>query len=103
MSDSTLGELLAQAEADLHAASGGAPLCRVSATGTTGQSVKYFEGRWAALRELARGRDPHEASEAWRLEYDRHIAQGSGQNWVHYSAGGVDAIADFLSDKPALP
>jgi hypothetical protein len=91
-----LARLLETAEADLHTASGGAPLCKVSMTGTTGQSVKYFEGRWAALREVQRGADAQEAFNAWRKEYERHQQVDSGQAWLHYSAGGVDALFELL-------
>lgn len=91
-----LARFLETAEADLHTASGGAPLCKVSMTGTTGQSVKYFEGRWAALREVQRGADAQEAFNAWRKEYERHQQVDSGQAWLHYSAGGVDALFELL-------
>lgn len=91
-----LARMLEQAEAELDTASHGKPLCKVSMTGTTGQSVKYFEGRWAALREVQRGADPHEAFHAWRREYERHQQQDSGAAWLHYSAGGVDALFDLL-------
>lgn len=91
-----LARLLETAEADLHAATGGAPLCKVSMTGTSGQSVKYFEGRWAALREVQRGADAHEAFTRWRGEYERHQQANSGQAWLHYSAGGVDALFELL-------
>ena len=91
-----LARLLETAEADLHTASGGAPLCKVSMTGTTGQSVKYFEGRWAALHEVQRGADPREAFKRWRQEYQRHQQADSGQAWLHYSAGGVDALFELL-------
>jgi len=37
-----LARMLEVAEAELAAAAGGTPLCKVSMTGTTGQSVKYF-------------------------------------------------------------
>ena len=91
-----LARFLETAEADLHAASGGAPLCKVSMTGTTGQSVKYFEGRWAALREVQRGADAQEVFNRWRKEYERHQQVDSGQAWLHYSAGGVDALFELL-------
>lgn len=91
-----LARLLAEAEADLAAAAGGAPLCKVSATGTTGQSVKYFEGRWAALREVHRGTDPAESLLAWQREHERHHHQGSGPAWLQYTAGGVDALSDLV-------
>lgn len=97
MTDSDrLARLLHIAETDLAAASGGAPLCKVSTTGTLGQSVKYFEGRWAALQEVDRGADAEATLLAWKSEYQRHVDRGSGQAWVHYSAGGVDALSELL-------
>ena len=95
-----LARMLEQAEAELHTATKGAPLCKVSMTGTSGQSVKYFEGRWAALREVqrerTRGADPRDIFNKWSLEYERHVERQSGESWVHYSAGGVDAIFELL-------
>lgn len=91
-----LAKLIETAEADLTKASGGAPLCKVSMTGTTGQSVKYFEGRWAALREVQRGADAKEAFNAWRQEYERHRDAAAGPAWLQYSAGGVDALFELL-------
>ncbi len=95
-----LARMLEQAEAELHTATKGAPLCKVSMTGTSGQSVKYFEGRWAALREVQRGTprgiEPRDIFNKWRLEYERHVERRSGESWVHYSAGGVDAIFELL-------
>ena len=94
--DIRLARMLEVAEADLNAAAGGTPLCKVSMTGTTGQSVKYFEGRWAALREVARGADPVECFRRWREDYERHVSQDSGAAWVHYCAGGVDALFELV-------
>ncbi len=91
-----LARMLEIAEAELDTAAGGGPLCKVSMTGTTAQSVKYFEGRWAALREVQRGDDPTEAFNRWRKEYERHQHKNSGEEWVHYSAGGVDALFELL-------
>ena len=91
-----LARMLEQAEADLHTATKGAPLCKVSMTGTSGQSVKYFEGRWAALREVQRGADPQARFNDWRRDYERHQAEDAGAAWLQYSAGGVDALFDLL-------
>ena len=92
-----LARLLDIAETDLQSAAGGTPLCKVSMTGTTGQSVKYFEGRWAALREVQRGADPQASFDTWRSEYERHQRAGSGEAWLHYAAGGVDALCELLN------
>ena len=91
-----LARMLEVAEAELAAAAGGTPLCKVSMTGSTGQSVKYFEGRWAALREVARGADPLVSFRRWRADYERHVSHVSGPAWIHYSAGGVDALFELV-------
>lgn len=91
-----LARLLEQAEADLQSATNGAPLCKVSQTGTTGQDVKYFEGRMAALREVKRGADAHERFRHWHREYERHRDRASGDAWLQYTAGGVDALFELL-------
>ncbi len=101
-----LQEMLQAAAQDVNLAAGGRALCKVSSTGIQGQSVKYFEGRWAALREVDRGvhegKDPNAIPviraihSQWTSEYERHVANGSGASWVHYSAGGVDALSELL-------
>ncbi len=88
--------MIEAAEADLTTASAGAPLCKVSMTGTTGQSVKYFEGRWAALREVQRGADAKDTLDAWRQEYERQRDAAAGPAWLQYRAGGVDALFELL-------
>ena len=92
-----LARMLDEAQTELQRAADGSPLCKVSMTGTTGQSVKYFEGRWAALREVQRGADPHAAFETWRRDYLRHEHRDSGDAWRHYAAGGVDALFELLN------
>lgn len=91
-----LARMLEQAEAELDTATRGNPLCKTSMKGTTGQTIKYFEGRWAALREVQRGSDANAAFHEWRREYERHQQQESGAAWLHYSAGGVDALFELL-------
>ena len=91
-----LAQLFEVAEADLAAASGGQALCKVSVTGTTGQTVKYFEGRWAALREVSRGADPVQAFRRWRSDHERYVESGAGSAWVHYTAGGTDALFELI-------
>ena len=95
-----LQEMLQVAAQDVNTAAGGTALCKVSATGIQGQSVKYFEGRWAALRDVERGlradKDPSAIRAQWNAEYARHTTQDSGPSWVHYSAGGVDALTELL-------
>ena len=91
-----LGRMLDMAQTDLQIAAGGSPLCKVSITGIRSQSVKYFEGRWAALRVVQRGADPQTTLDAWRTEYQRHQNIGSGDAWLQYSAGGVDALFELL-------
>ena len=92
-----LRRLLDMATTDLQSAAGGSPLCKVSMTGTTHQSVKYFEGRWAALHEVQKGADAQAALDAWRSEYRRHQDMASADAWLHYAAGGVDALSELLT------
>jgi hypothetical protein len=94
--DVKLARLLEVAEADLAAAADGQPLCKVSMTGTTGQAMKYFEGRWAALREISRGADPIEAFRRWRGDHEHYVKSGAGPAWVHYTAGGTDALFELI-------
>jgi hypothetical protein len=47
-------------------------------------------------REGPRGADPRDIFNKWRVEYERHVERRSGESWVHYSAGGVDAIFELL-------
>lgn len=91
-----LSSMLDDAVLDLQNATQGAPLCKVSVTGITGQTVKYFEGRWSALREVQRGSEPYETLDRWQQEYRMHEDRGSGEAWLHYSAGGVDALTELL-------
>lgn len=93
-----LARLLEHAEADLQVSTNGAPLCKVSTTGVQGQGVKYFEGRWAALREVHRGQDARETFHQWRRQFEKHRDQGSSDAWIHYYAGGVDALFELLED-----
>jgi len=94
--DVKLARLLEVAEADLVAASAGSSLCKVSMTGTTGQTVKYFEGRVAALREISRGADPVEVFRRWRSDHERYVASVAGPAWIQYTAGGTDALFELI-------
>jgi len=90
-----LASALTQAEEDLVLATGNAPLCRVSGDV---QAVKYYEGRWAALRAL-RGRIgecDHDLEEA-KLQ----MATSSGIAWASYSRGVVDALTEISASLRA--
>ena len=100
------------------AATGGASLCSVSRTGEQIPGVKYPEGRWAAMRELARrlralpqaegpteqlglvGAVLAEVRGAWQVDLEARRAAGN-TNWATYRLGGVDAldeIGDLLGE-----
>lgn len=91
-----LTRLRDEALRDLEQASGGAPLCRVSATGTQGQTIKYFEGRYAVLTELLRADRELWASiaTAWEERLGKLQSERAGKAWIMYSSGGVDALCD---------
>ena len=103
----TLDRLLAEAEADLTAASGGRALCRITATGAPARSVKFFEGSWTALRALARTveTDPGDAAAAarhlraeWQADLDRRSSHPDSP-WIPYCEGGIAALDQFLAPE----
>lgn len=105
-----LDELLGAAAAGLELATGGAAVCTLSKAGTPVPGVKYHEGRWAALNELARrcrrsGEDPGATAailrSSWAAELERLTARGAGPDWIAYRVGGVDALAELAPpDSP---
>ncbi len=108
MSATALEHLIAAAEGDLQAASNGAALCRITAKGAPGRSVKYFEGRWAALRALTKAApdradatDLHTEAERlliqWQADLDRWSTH-EGSSWIPYCEGGVAGLADYLRE-----
>ena len=87
---------LAQAEADLAAATGGRPICRVGQERVA--PVKQAEGRAAALaevlRRIRRSTEAHQAlsdtASAWRDAAERSSRLGPA--WQSYNDGGLEAL-----------
>jgi hypothetical protein len=93
--------LIEQALRDLQDAAGGAALCGISRAGASAPSVKYHEGRWAALSELSRTNDPSGSAGfavlvGWLADQAMRTERGADANWIAYAAGGVDALTEFL-------
>lgn len=91
----------AAAERDLVAATGGGALCRVD--GDVVGTVKYQEGRLAAVAELqravrARAGEPlelaHRHLATWTAE--AAAAQDRGTAWRAYRAGGVAELTETV-------
>ena len=104
-----LDRAIAAATADLEASAGGASLCVLSRRGRAVPGVKYHEGRWAALREVARTAragvpgtgltaTARAALTAWGAQLVALETSGAGEDWLAYRTGGVDAIAALLAD-----
>lgn len=107
-----LTQARARAEADLTAASGGAPLCRID--GLDGAAaVKYAEGRMAALAEAQRAARTHGVTDTrpllgivssvlqtWQDAADAML--DPGPSWVAYRKGGIAALEDLRDDLNAL-
>lgn len=85
--------------------SGDTSLCTTSRSGEPAPAVKYHEGRWAALREVAKrvraGGEPATeaaaARERWSADLARLVERGAGRDWVAYRTGGVDALDELLT------
>lgn len=100
--------LLADAERDLMASSKGASLCRITASGAPARDVKFLEGRWAALRALARAASCLPDDSAVREEAERLLVQWQadlerwsaheGSSWIPYCDGGVAGLTEFLRE-----
>ena len=109
--DARLAALLAEAEAGLAAAAGGAAVCVFTKAGTPVPGIKYHEGRRAALKEVARlggrtSRSPEDAAAdvraSWAEDLERLTQRGAGPDWIAYRQGGLDALADLVA-PPAPP
>jgi hypothetical protein len=107
-----LALLLAEAEAGLAAAAGGAAVCVFTKAGTAVPGIKYHEGRRAALKEVSRvsgrtARDAHdvaaEVRRSWAEDLERLTERAAGPDWIAYRQGGLDALADLVAppDPPA--
>lgn len=97
--DTLLSELLQQASTLMNQASGGASACSFTKAGISVPSLKYAEGRWAALRELkSQGADRRAAehlSAQWREQLVALEAREASRDWLAYRSGGVDALTEF--------
>jgi hypothetical protein len=93
-----VGEHLAQI-------SGDASLCTMSRSGEPAPAVKYHEGRWAALREVAKRvtaggeltTETVAARERWSADLERLTDRGAGRDWIAYRTGGVDALDELAT------
>jgi hypothetical protein len=103
--DARLALMLAEAEAGLAAAAGGAAVCVFTKAGTPVPGIKYHEGRRAALKEVARlsGRTSRGAADAaadvrasWAEDLERLTLRDAGPDWIAYRQGGLDALADLV-------
>ena len=94
-----LRELLARARQAMEQASGGASVCSFTKSGVSVPSLKYAEGRWAALRELrSQGVDRDTAEQLgahWRTQLSALETREASRDWLAYRSGGVDALAEF--------
>lgn len=103
-----LDALVAHAAADLQGADAGAPVCASDRHNRSVAAVKRAEGRWAALRgaqrQIGRGAEPgatlQDAHQRWQADLARHLAKGSGREWVAYCTGGVEALAELIESVP---
>lgn len=95
---------LDEAAATLDAAAGSASLCTLSRAGVPMPGIKYPEGAWSALREVARevpsSGDVCASAQAvrqrWGNDLALHEQRGSGLDWIAYLTGGVDALERLL-------
>jgi hypothetical protein len=96
-------------DVELTAAAAGRSLCAISRSVGSVPTVKYLEGRRAALgdvrRALRAGRPFTEVladrAGAWRAELARTIDSSMGVDWQAYRAGGVDELESL--DAPSRP
>jgi len=102
-----LARLREEARAGMDAAAGGAAVCVFTRDGRPVPGIKYHEGRWAALTEVARrcrrtGEDPEpvsvEVRADWTAQLGRLRLRDAGPDWIAYREGGIDALADLVPD-----
>jgi len=105
-----LAQLLELAKLGLAGAATDQTACSSAKSGKPLPGLKYREGRWAALHEVASHRRDRsgevvtlasEVRSEWSVDLERRIQQGAGPDWIAYRKGGVDALAELLAD-PAL-
>lgn len=90
----------------LDTAAGSMSLCSLSRAGVAIPGIKYPEGAWSALREVARqarrGDDvvtcAQIARRRWAEDLAQYEARGSGSDWIAYTTGGVDALDRLLAE-----
>ena len=97
---------LSRAEGELVAVTGGASLCRVG-NGPHAGSVKYAEGRYAALRELRHVlKSPDLVALASVVElldtWQAARTEAQGPAWTAYREGGVDELRSLVDDLTAM-
>ena len=103
-----LDTLIDEAAARLQSATGGAALCRITASGSPGRSAKRAEGRWAALQALSSAlsadeSDPRTAAESLQARWQSDLDRGSADpasSWVPYCEGGLEGLAEFVARCP---
>ena len=100
-----LDRMIDEAASELQAATGGAALCRITASGAPGRSAKRAEGRWAALQSLSSAlvtdpSDPRATAaallEQWESDLTRWRAHPQS-SWVPYCEGGVEGLREFVA------
>ena len=97
---------LDEAAATLDAAAGSASLCTFSRAGVPMPGIKYPEGAWSALRDVARDvrsrgdvcASGQAVRQRWSDDLALHEQRGSGPDWIAYLTGGVDAIDGLLAE-----
>lgn len=89
---------------ELQDASGGAALCRMTASGSPESRVKRAEGQWAALQALSRMRNAsdgfplasaQELIDQWQCDLDRW-SEHPGSSWIPYCEGRIHGIREFI-------
>ena len=102
--DAQLLVAILAAEKGFGAAAGGGAVCTFTKAGIPVPGIKYAEGQWAALREVAQlaltsGVGFAEAaaatSSAWVDSLKQLTASGAGPDWIAYRNGGVDSLAEL--------
>lgn len=105
----TLDSLIAQTETQLTNEAGDASLCQISKTGQPVNSIKYLEGRYAALKTAKRlaheATTPDQLSQQltgkWHMSHKflaRFNDSGpASRNWTSYYQGEIDAYAEALN------
>jgi hypothetical protein len=103
---SQLDQLTALAITALETAAGGGGACAFAKVGIPVPGIKYAEGQWAALHEVAQlarsaGVGLAEAAAVTRTSWvdalKQFTARNRGPDWLAYRNGGVDALTELLN------